>query len=128
MSAAPGSRLPRQGDVVFATVSDPDHQNAKRRPLIVISKTSDITQDGKLVGVCVTSTFAEPLTPHILELPWAAPPARCGTGLTKKCVAHCKWVREIDVSRVESIAGHVPSTLMKKIIELVSDADGPITT
>jgi mRNA-degrading endonuclease toxin of MazEF toxin-antitoxin module len=107
-------RLPRQGDVIWATVTDQNGVNAKHRPLVVISRTIDIRSDEAFFVVAITSTFPDPLEPAMVLLPWS--PTRCATGLTRRCVAHCDWVLKLFVENVEVISGHVPPQVLAEIL------------
>ena len=116
------ARLPRQGDVIQATVTDPNGVNIKRRPLVIVSRTIDIVHEQPFYAVAITSTFAEPLDPLMVALPWSN--VRCLTGLTRPCVAHCGWVKELFVENVERTIGHVPTSVLKDILQRLATTNG----
>lgn len=98
--------------------ADPRERNVKRRPAVVLSDGQDITADGRVVAVAISSTFTEPLPPEQVELPWE-PQGRAVTGFRRRCVAVCRWAIDVAADDVEPTPGHVPPAIMRQIIEQV---------
>lgn len=112
--------MPRvlQGSIVRARVSDPRGGNPKIRPLVVITKSSQISEHGKLVGIAITGEFDTPPLDDEVPLPWHSR-GRCRTRLTKPCVAKCTWLRSLGLSDIVEVRGHVPSTELDAIFEKI---------
>jgi len=106
-----------QGTIGFATVADP-RGNAKNRPVVIITDTSEIVLDAEIVAVAVTSTIPSPVTDQYVLLPWTrwGHPA---TGLTKRCAAHCQWLITLKPSDF-SPRGYVPTRYLREILEKVN--------
>jgi mRNA-degrading endonuclease toxin of MazEF toxin-antitoxin module len=109
----------RQGGIVLALVSDPQGQNAKARPLVVISPTQEIASGNSLVAVAITSQFASPLAPDEVALPYH-PGGQAATGLRKPCVAKCSWLAIIRLQEVLDIKGFVSNERLIAILTAVN--------
>jgi hypothetical protein len=60
----------KQGSIVQATVSDPQGRNAKLRPLVVVTSTSDLIASNEVRAVAITGRFTEPLQADEVRLPY----------------------------------------------------------
>ena len=96
----------QQGSVIRAWVTDPRDGNPKPRPLVVISKTSEISQTSVFFAVAITGVFDEPLQDDEVLLPWH-PSGKCKSGLVKPCIAKCSWLRQLLVTDVIEVKGHL---------------------
>jgi mRNA-degrading endonuclease toxin of MazEF toxin-antitoxin module len=107
-----------QGRIVEAEVFDPQGANLKRRPLVVISRTSEIATGKQFVGVAITTSFSEPLSEHQVRLPWSRQGVG-GTRLTEECVAACNWLCRLTESDICAYKGMVPGKQLCEILERV---------
>jgi len=109
----------RQGAVIVAWVSDPQGQNPKARPLVVLTPTKEIEASNLIVAVAVTGQFGDPLGPDEVALPYH-PGGRAGTGLRKPCVAKCSWLVRIQPADVKERKGFIPSERLVAILNSVA--------
>jgi len=111
-----------QGSLVWADVAD-GRGHIKRRPLVIVTETSEIVLDGPVVGVAVTTTYPEPPPREFVELPWdrRRHPA---TRLVRRSAAVCNWLVELTPSQVVEVRGYVPTKVLLQIIERVRDLNG----
>jgi hypothetical protein len=107
----------QQGSIIRARVTDLSGVNIKTRPLVVVSKTLEIEREGVFYAVAITGEFSEPLAADEIPLPWDAN-RRCKTGLVKRCVAKCSWMREIPLTDVIEIKGHLSGHLLDVVVTL----------
>jgi hypothetical protein len=105
----------QQGSIIRALVTDTRGQNPKPRPLVVVSKTAEIHQSGIFFAVAITGEFSEPPLLNEIPLPWDAR-GNCRTGLTKACVANCGWMREIPLTDVIEIKGHLGGEKLDEVV------------
>lgn len=88
---------------------DPRGLNPKCRPGIVLNSGH---QPGEQIVVsALTTTFSEPLGPHLVEIPCDG-----STLLKKRCVAVCNWLVAISERDIVSVGGQVSLPLMQAII------------
>lgn len=113
------SRQLAQGCIVWASISDP-RGRLKKRPLVIVTETSEIVLDNPIVAVAVTTTFPEPPTRQYVELPWdrRGHPA---TKLARRSAAVCNWLVELTTSQVEEIKGFIPTRTLIEIINRVRE-------
>jgi mRNA-degrading endonuclease toxin of MazEF toxin-antitoxin module len=105
--------------LLVAEILDPNGQNPKTRPVIVVTPDALIVEGGELFGVAVTGTSPDPLPDDAVKLPWH----RNGhpkTGLDKPAVAACHWIVAIDPDRVVRRKGFFPAKQIKAIAEILS--------
>lgn len=107
--------LLQQGRIVWVRVCDPNGENAKQRPAVIITATAEIIPDRPIVAVAITSTLNDPLPPEYVELPWHRN-KHPRTGLRKRCAAHCHWLLVINPSDIQAYAGIVPDAKMVEIL------------
>ena len=118
MPAAP----PRQGDVVWLTVADPNGFR-KRRPAVVVSTEVDVAGQKGVAAVAVTTSFTDPPPPAHLELPWD-PFGRSSTRLRRRSAAVCNWIVVAAHTDVEATGGYVPPPILLEILKNLP-ASGP---
>src|SRR5687768_3386092 len=106
----PSTRL-RRGSIVWVPVADPRGTNVKTRPVVLVTAPGEIVAGGKVVGVAVTGTFAEPLPPECVVLPWNRQ-GSASTGLRKKCCAVCNWLVPLYAADLEDTGKYVPKNVM----------------
>ena len=108
-----------QGQIVRAEVCDPQGGHRKLRPLVIVTATSEISDQEPLVGVAITSRFSEPLQDDEALLPWH-PAGNVRTKLRKPCVAKCSWLCQIIVTEVVEQRGIVPREQMQEIVARIN--------
>ena len=105
----------QQGQIVWIETGDQAGRNPKCRPAVIITDTSEIQSDAKLVVVAATGTFSKPHPQNRIELPWKRPKHPV-TGLYKRCVAVCDWLVEIDHRQIKGVGGVVPPHILAQIL------------
>lgn len=108
----------QQGSVIWAEVPDPRGNNHKVRPLIVVTKNSEIVGDDLIAAIAVSTLFSLPLEDYEIPLPWSEK-GHPLTGLYRACVAVCNWVVPVDPTTIKAIRGPLTSQLLTSIIEKV---------
>jgi mRNA-degrading endonuclease toxin of MazEF toxin-antitoxin module len=110
----------RQGGIIQATVSDPQGGNAKLRPLVIVSPTSDVASAAELVAVAITGRFSEPLATDEVLLPFH-PNGQAKSGLRKACVAKCSWLIKIQPADVVKQSGFLGAETLTAILRKVGE-------
>ncbi len=114
----------QQGRIIWVTVRDPNGENPKERPAVIVTATEEIRPEQPFVAVAITGTLPRPLPPEYVELPWH----RSGhprTGLRKRCAAVCTWLIETQARDVKDCGGIVPESQMRAILERLPQAPPP---
>ncbi len=105
------------GDIVEASVTDPNGQNKKPRPVLILSADEDIANGDDLFVVAISSTgIPKKLPSHYFALQWH----RNGhprTGLKMPSVAKCDWRRKVPQNEVLFLRGSAPAATLSKIAE-----------
>ena len=106
-----------QGTIAWAEVDDPKGRR-KRRPIVILTETTEIVLDQPIVTVAITTTYPDPPTDEYVELPWMRSnhPA---TGLTKGSAAACNWLIPVKPSEIKEIRGYVPTKYLLEIVQNV---------
>lgn len=117
----PGRTL-AQGSIVWAKVQAPDG-STKQRPLVIVTRTDQITDDRSFVAVAVTTSFPSTTTADYVELPWDSR-RHPTTGLRKRSAAACRWLTELRRTDVLEIAGFVPTQTMLAIEKAIRRLHG----
>jgi hypothetical protein len=47
----------KQGDILWATCTDPQGANEKRRPVVGLTLTEEIVSNAPIVGAAITTSF-----------------------------------------------------------------------
>lgn len=105
----------QQGSVVWLTVLDPAGRNPKKRPAVVLTRTSEIVDGGRVVVACATTRIDRPLPENQVPLPWSAN-GSARTGLRRPCVVVCDWLYVADLTCIEQIGGVVPARVLQEIL------------
>ncbi len=92
---------------------------AKTRPVVIITDTSQIVLDARIVAVAVTTTFPEPAPDTHVELPWH-PRGHLVTGLCRRSAAVCNWIVSLTPGSIQSVAGGLSMKLTLRIVERVN--------
>ncbi len=105
----------RPGDIVFATMIDPQGGNEKSRTALIVVQRND----NSYVVVAITSTFRPNEVPpeNHVELPWKRGEPRCHTGLVKPSRADVDWFTQNALAGVEKI-GYVKASQFAAILKL----------
>jgi len=119
----------RQGQIVRATIADPQGGNPKRRPVVIVSETAAIVAGGEVVVIAITTQVGSFPAEVSVALPWH----RGGhprTTLTQRGEAICTWQTGVPVDDVEAPVGRVPVPEMSRIMEILAalNATPPPTT
>jgi len=112
----------KQGSVIRARVLDLQGQNLKVRPLVIVTPTAEITRTTPLVVVGITGSFSDPLADDEVAMPFD-PGRRAGSGLTKPCVAKCRWLRSIHLADVIEKMGYISVEKLTEILEKLKDIE-----
>ena len=114
---------PSFGRIVWVELLDPQGRNPKCRPAVIITQTDEITPDGEIrvVGIS-TSLHAAP--PEVQVPLQYDPRGACRTGLREECAAVCTWVARIPVATIRDFGGTVPGKTMHEIGEKVKRLEG----
>lgn len=113
--------LLQQGRIVWVTVRDPNGENPKERPAVIITATDEIQPGQPIVAVAITGTLPNPLPPEYVPLPWHRN-KHPRTGLKKKCAAQCHWLVAINQDDIKEYGGIVPES---KMIEILAQIPKP---
>lgn len=107
-----------QGDIVWALFPDPAGRNAKMRPAVVVTPSPEIASRLTVHVVAVTSTLTDPMPQTHVILPWHRSKHPV-SGLTKRCVAVCDWIEEIERSNVKEVGGRCPRSVLEQILDRI---------
>lgn len=108
----------QQGQIVWATMPDPQGRNAKTRPALVYTPTAEITSDGFLDLVAITSQVGSFPPDVSVPLPWQRGGHR-RTTLYQPSEAICTWVARVPVAEVRNTSGRVPLAEMTHILTIL---------
>jgi mRNA interferase MazF len=112
----------RRGRIVWVEVTDPRGANPKCRPVVLLTRDSEIMPGAILQGAAVT-TFIDPALADIsVKLPWE----RNGhpkTGLNQPNVAVCDWIVTFTADKIEETAGVVPGKYLIQIDRILARID-----
>ncbi len=111
---------PIRGSIVWAKVLDPQGQNLKLRPLVIVTATEEIPTSSEVWAVAVSTQLDDTPTEDCVELPWQRP-RHPKTGLNERCAAVCTWLKKIPLSSIEEYAGVVPGKQLLAILAKVGD-------
>lgn len=109
--------LPQLGSVVRASVTDPNG-SPKDRAVVVISPTADITPEGSVRVIGISSDLSK-LPPEHVKLPWDAQ-GKDPSGLKRDCAAVVSWQADISVSDVKEVVGVLPPEVFKNLLDKVA--------
>jgi mRNA-degrading endonuclease toxin of MazEF toxin-antitoxin module len=110
----------QQGSIIWAVIPDPNGENPKERPAVVVTATEAIQPESPIAVVAVTGTLPKPLPEEYVELPWhrAGHPV---TALKKRCAALCRWILSLRQDDIKECAGVVPTGKMVEIMTQVRE-------
>jgi mRNA-degrading endonuclease toxin of MazEF toxin-antitoxin module len=111
------------GQIVWAIVRDPNGFR-KRRPAIVLTPTDEISADGPLTLVAITTTYTDPPPNNCVELPWNPDSRRVSTGLARRSAAVVNWLDTVYLDEIDGIIGVAPSRTLAEIQRRVGMLEG----
>jgi mRNA-degrading endonuclease toxin of MazEF toxin-antitoxin module len=113
-----------RGRIVWVELLDPQSRNSKCRPAVIVTPDADISEDGE-VWVVALSTQRDAAPAEVqVELPWD----RRGhprTGLRERCAAVCTWMEKVSVASIRRCAGIVPGRQLLDILSRIKPFDPP---
>ena len=113
---------PQRGRIVLVEALDPQGENPKVRPFVIVTATDEIEPGMPFVGVAVTGAFTKPPLPDELQLPWRKD-GHPQTKLNKEAVAKCSWARAITHEEIVDYKGMVPPAFMQQILMIIDRLD-----
>jgi mRNA-degrading endonuclease toxin of MazEF toxin-antitoxin module len=99
---------------IFWAVYPGSRGGGKPRPMIVVSRRTDLLRTGQVFAVVCSTTFREPIEPDEVRLPFAAD-GRCVTRLREDTVAVCSWTTPFAAADIAETGGLVPTELPREI-------------
>ncbi len=114
----------QQGSIVWVTVQDQQERNPKRRPVVVVTATSEITPGGVVVLVAVTTQVGTVPAGEAVPLPWHAG-GHPRTRFRRPCVAVCDWRITAPVDDLPPPEGVVPARQLAEILVHLSPPPPP---
>ncbi|MFH1109268.1 MAG: hypothetical protein V1790_08750 [Planctomycetota bacterium] len=106
-----------QGTIVWADVKSPSG-DVKRRPLVILTETTESILDSPIVGVAITTSFPDPPDVGFVELPWD-PRGHSATRLRRRSAAACRWLVSLLPGDVVEVKGYVPQRTLLEIVRRV---------
>jgi hypothetical protein len=110
------------GTIVWEIVRDPNGFR-KRRPVIVPTRTEEISSDAPIVVMAITTTFPNPPPANHVALPWNPHPRRVSTGLARRSAAVIGWLDTLYLDEIESVIGKVPPKIVREILAQLADEE-----
>lgn len=110
----------QRGTVIWAVIADPDGNNPKDRPAIVLDGQADIDAGKDLYVAVVSTGFGSPLNSGWFAVP-SKPRGDCETGLAEACVVKSDWLELIPQSSVLRVSGRAPARLVKLVANWLAD-------
>lgn len=104
-----------QGRIVWATIPDPQGGNAKTRPAVIVTATSQIDPAGEVQVAAITTLIGQAPFAETVELP-SAPTGHPQTRLKKKCEVVCSWILSVPVASISDSGGVVPPEILAEIL------------
>jgi len=113
------SQLPKQGDIVWAIVYDPNGSNPKNRRCLVLTKSDEIQAGGDIVVAAISTKFDRTnFDPTYVAAPWQ----RGGhpkTTLDEPSVVKCRWLQIVSADSV-TVAGYLPGKELYRVMEVIA--------
>lgn len=109
----------KQGDIVWVYRALDEHgRNPKKRPVVILTSTEEITDEDEVVGVAVTHTLPPDISGSavFVALPWNSR-GTTRTGLTKRSAAKCDWLVIFHIDQVDALSGDIDQNTLLRILE-----------
>jgi mRNA-degrading endonuclease toxin of MazEF toxin-antitoxin module len=113
----------KRGRIVWVELLDPQGQNPKVRPAVILTPTDEIDPSGEVQVVAITGETTAAPAEECVILPWHAG-GHPRTALTKPSVAVISWAARVPVAAIQRTKGNVPGPLMLEILRRVADREG----
>jgi hypothetical protein len=97
---------------------DPQGQNLKCRPAMIVTPDADIRDDGEVWVVAITRELGALPSEDQVELPWR-PGGHPRTQLKEKCAAVCTWMEKVRVASIRDRAGLVTGRHLLDILSRI---------
>jgi mRNA-degrading endonuclease toxin of MazEF toxin-antitoxin module len=107
-----------QGRIVWVELLDPQGRNPKIRPAVIVTQTEEITDDGVVVVVSISTQIDTAPEDVCVELPWHRD-GHPRTKLNSRNVAICTWAVPVQISSIVSMGGRVPMKQMREILSIL---------
>lgn len=104
-------RLMIQGDIYWVTFNKPD----KRRPVLILTRTSAIRELNAVVVASITSTIREIESQVLFDIE---------DGMPETCVVNLDNIQTVAKTRLEGYITHLPSGKMVEVFEAINFAFG----
>ena len=111
--------LYRFGQIVLVWMKDAKGK-IKERPAIIISSDAECESEEVLYFIAISTSINRPLPDYHFVIHDSYQHDN-HTGLSRRSVVKCNWVREISRGRIISSKGYVPDELMELIIRRFDD-------
>ena len=110
-----------RGQIVVATVNDPQGRNPKPRPCVVVSFDESNAAGNPLALIAITGELGEVRTEDRVDLPYLHDRRHPVTGLDKPCAAACFWQEVVPQDAVLRVLGTVPPEPLHRILARVGE-------
>ncbi len=113
-----------RGRIVWVELVDPQGRNPKCRPAVIVTADKDISPDGDVWVVAISTQLEEAPPEAQVELPWQ----RGGhprTGLKERCAAVCTWLEKVSVAKIKETAGVVPGRQLLDVLQRIKSLEAP---
>ncbi len=88
--------------------------DGKTRPMLVMTRRTDLIRTGRVFAIVCSTDFTEPLLPIEVILPSQEDGLIC-TRLKRPTVAVCDWTTPYTVADIEETSGMVPAAILQDI-------------
>jgi mRNA-degrading endonuclease toxin of MazEF toxin-antitoxin module len=112
-----------RGRIVWVEITDPQGQNPKCRPAVILTATENIHANGDVWVVGVSTQIDAAPADVCVELPWDRK-RHPRTGLKERCAAVCTWLKKVGLADIKEYAGTVPGKQMLEILRKVGNLPG----
>ena len=99
---------------IFWAVFPGNRGDGKQRPMVVLSRRTDINRTGQVFAVVCSTKFHDPPAPAEVTLP-SRPDGMTATRLREPTVAVCDWTTPFAAADIAETAGVVPSSILREI-------------
>jgi hypothetical protein len=92
---------------------------------VIVTPDAEITDDGEVWVVAISTQLDESPTEVQVELPWE----RLGhprTRLQERCAAICTWMVKVKVASIQEFAGIIPGRQLLDILKRIKPLDNPV--
>jgi len=109
-----------RGSVIWADLCDPDGNNLKDRPALVLLPQADIDLGRDLEVAVISTAWEYPLKPGWFEIE-SRPGGQCCTGLSEACVVKATWLEAVPQNKVNRVTGRAPRKLVSEVLNWLAE-------